>query len=252
MKMKLLLFCLLPLGLAAQDTSSAERTKNGKNVIKLNVSSLAMRTVSLQYERRVGKHFSVALGYRLTPEGKIPFEQTIVDLVDDPSVQISQMRTKGMAITPELRYYFGKKMKGFYLAPYARWSSTEAGNLPLNFTYNNLILGERNVTATFSGKLSGLGGGLMLGAQFTIAKTLNVDIWLLGAHVGSGNGDLNAVFSEPLPPEGQQELRDQLEELKNNLEFLGIDYTVGANSANVTFSRFAGVRAAGITLGIRF
>ncbi|MCG9899763.1 MAG: DUF3575 domain-containing protein [Hydrotalea sp.] len=221
-----------------------------KNIVKINGSSLVARTVSLQYERQISKKISLAVGYKFTPEGGLPFQSSINNIIDDPSVRFDQMQVKGSAITPEIRFYTGKNMKGFYLAPYARWGTTEASNLPVVVNYT--VAGNaQSTTATFGGKSTGFGGGVMIGTQFTLLKFVNIDLWIIGAHIGSGSGEMNATFSSPLPIQGQQELSRQLEEVKNNASFLNMTYSVNANGAQVNIGRYAGIRGAGVTIGFR-
>ena len=94
----------------------------GKNIAKINVSAFVFKGFHLQYERQLSHKVTVALGYGIIPVSSIPFKSYIKKQVYIPNVDIGQYRSGTSVITPEVRYYFGKKgaFHGFYLAPYAR------------------------------------------------------------------------------------------------------------------------------------
>lgn len=50
------------------------------------------------------------------PNGEIPLKETIIELIDDPEIsrQINTFSTSNLAITPQIKFYFGKDVfKGF-------------------------------------------------------------------------------------------------------------------------------------------
>ncbi len=47
--------------------------QQAKNEFKVNLSSFVTKGFGVQYERQIGKKFTVALGYSMIPEGKIAF-----------------------------------------------------------------------------------------------------------------------------------------------------------------------------------
>ena len=219
--------------------------QQGKNEFKVNLSSFATKGYGFQFERQIGKKFTVALGYSLIPEGKIAFQSVIENLIDDPNVKVGDFRLGTSIITPELRWYVGKKgaFHGFYLAPYGRFS-TYTMQVPVSF---NGTLDKR--TALFNGKITNSLGGLMLGSNFKMGKRLTLDWWILGAGIGSASGNLVAAIA--LNPLEQKTLKDQLDSI--NIPFTTTENTVNSNGAIVTTTgSMAGIRGLGINLGIRF
>ena len=221
------------------------QAQESKNEFKVNLSAFVTKGFGLQYERQIGKKFTVALGYSMIPEGKIAFQSVIEKLIDNPDVKVGDFRLGTSIITPELRWYVGKKgaFHGFYLAPYGRFS-TYTMQVPVTF---NSTLDKR--TALFDGKLSNSLGGLMLGSNFKLGKRLTLDWWILGAGIGSASGSL--IAATPLNPFEQKNLKDELDKI--TIPFTTIESTVNSNGATVkTNGSMAGVRGAGINLGIRF
>lgn len=172
--------------------SAADFTKNN---VKINLFSLPMKNISLQYERGLGAKTSVAVGFRLQPKGVIPFQGAIRNLVesdepDNAGLDFVNNATMGnWAITPEFRFYMGKKPhNGFYFAPFVR-----IGDYSLDWLYK---YEESNGTLTeidMKGKLSTIGGGLMIGAQWHLGSRILLDWWILGPQYNSSKLTLNGT-----------------------------------------------------------
>lgn len=225
--------------------ASAFAQNEGKNIIKTNLSSLATKGYSFQYERKLSRRFTAALSYSSIPKSTIAFQSVIQDAIDDPDVQVGDFMLGTSVWTPEIRWYVGKKgaMRGFYFAPYAR-ISTYNMQVPVSFASGT---SKRN--ALFDGKVNNTTGGLMMGSQFRLSNRLYLDWWILGGSYGSAKGDLIAATS--LNTQEQQALRDALQDLE--VPFTDITYKVDANGATInTTGSMAGVRGLGINLGIRF
>ena len=219
--------------------------QQGKNEFKVNLSSFVTKGFGVQYERQIGKKFTVALGYSMIPEGKIAFQSVIENLVDDPNIKVGDFKLGTSIITPELRWYVGKKgaFHGFYLAPYGRFS-TYTMQVPITF---DATLDKR--TALFNGKITNSLGGLMLGSNFKLSKRLTLDWWILGAGIGSASGNLIAAIA--LNPLEQQNLKAELDKI--DIPFTTVKNSVNSNGAIVTTNgSMAGIRGLGINLGIRF
>jgi hypothetical protein len=160
---------------------------------------------------------------------------------------------KWAAITPEFRFYVSKNaMKGFYIAPYARYASFDL-TLPFKYTYDqDPGPGVNNVakTATFNGKVTSFSGGLMFGTQFNLGKRIVLDVWWLGGHYGGSNGDLR--FDVALPTtEEQNAVRNSV----NNFDPSPFEFesTVNAQGAVIkSTGPWAGFRGLGLNLGFRF
>lgn len=80
--MKKSLFLLIALFfLVNTNTINAQRIKNSdytpkKNLVKVNLTSILLRSYSGQYERVLNKRISVAISYSKMPEGNIPYSIT--------------------------------------------------------------------------------------------------------------------------------------------------------------------------------
>jgi len=166
-------------------------------------------------------------------------------MINDPATdkQLDQFETSNTAITPEIRFYLGKRaMRGFYLAPFARYSTYQA-SLPFEFNVNGTTQ-----TMPLSGKLNTLTGGLLIGAQWKLGGRVYLDWWMLGPQYGSADGKLDGKRS--LSADEQRELRLELQDLQ--IPFAETTTTVDANGARLDIKGpWAGVRA-GLNLGIRF
>lgn len=227
-----------------------------KNAVKVNLSSLLLKNYHIQYERKILPKVSVNLGFRYMPKSGLPLKETLDKYggLDDPNLELGKFEMGNTAFTIEPRLYLSKKtMKGFYIAPYARWASFDL-TLPFKYTYTdpNPAIGTQTKTALFNGKIKSFSGGLMFGTQFNIAKRLVLDIWWIGGHYGSSSGDLNFVASLPT----QQE-RDAVRNTINNFDPSPFEFKkpidVNANGAKIESSGpWAGIRAAGVNLGFRF
>ena len=106
-----------------------------KNLVKINLFALALRTFTIQYERVINKHISVALAVRYMPNATVPYKNWIYNRYgeDDPEIKetLDNMKISNYAITPEVRFYLGNKGygRGFYLAPSYRYAHFTIENL---------------------------------------------------------------------------------------------------------------------------
>jgi hypothetical protein len=160
---------------------------------------------------------------------------------------ISNMTFGSTSITPEFRFYVGKKGygNGFYLAPFYRYS-TYKGN-GVEFTYEDNL--AKQSTITTSGKITGSTFGLLLGVQKSIGKHICLDFYF-GPNYGTGKADLSGKSSAPLTLEEQEDLRQPLEDL--NIPLTDKTITVNANGANLKLEGpFGGIRV-GFAIGVKF
>ncbi|HSU27433.1 MAG TPA: hypothetical protein VLJ68_03570 [Chitinophagaceae bacterium] len=221
------------------------------NLIKINLTAIALKNYSVQYEKVLTKRISVGASFRTMPSTSIPLKSLILDAVgDDPDTKdvIEKFRMSNMAFTPEARLYLGKKGwgKGFYIAAFYRYASFETNNL--EFTYEDALMNQG--TITLSGKLKSNTGGILFGSQFTLGKHICLDWWIFGPHYGAGNGVFTGISSQPLDADEQDDIRQQLEDI--DIPLTRKTVTVNANGATMELhGPWAGIRA-GICLGIRF
>jgi hypothetical protein len=216
------------------------------NVVKINLSSLIFKNISLQYERKISKKSSVALNVHMIPFGQVPLKKAVEKIIDDPSVPVDKLKLGNFGITPEYRFYLGKRgaLHGFYFGPFISYNNYKA-DLPV--TYDN-----DTRTGIFSGTLSAYTFGLQLGAQWKLGKNVVLDWWILGPNYGSAKGDL--ILASQLSEMEQTSLRDELRQLKEDAPLEVIkSYNVNANGATIVVKGpWAGLRGMGFNIGYKF
>lgn len=223
-----------------------------QHVFKLNLTSLAFRNISLQYEYILKPKLSVALGLRYMPKGKLPFSSSIINTIDDEDEDaedirgfIRDSRVGGFAVTPEFRYYLGRRRgKGVYLASFVRY---ERFDFTSNYLINNDDGSSNNVA--FKGKNSSIGGGIMLGWQFNIGDYVTLDLWLLGSYYKYNNLSFSADNLN-LSDEDVATLKKDLDDTE--VLWFDLKNTVEKNHVNVSAKgSFAGIRSLGLCVGFR-
>ncbi len=226
--------------------SAQEIEKN--NIIKSNVAGYSLRNYNLTYERVLSKKFSISTGFGIIGNGKIPFASKL-GLAD---FDLSGAEIKGTNFTIEPRIYLGKGYgHGFYLAPYFRYSSFEVNDLIYNLKVESNGFAT-TVPVSFSGKINGSSGGLMVGSQWFFGVNNNwvIDAWFAGAHYGKGSGDVVGRTYVTLTPKMQQDLQNELDQL--DIPVISFDAKVNANGADAVLNGpWAGFRV-GLSLGYRF
>jgi hypothetical protein len=221
-----------------------------KNAIKVNLTSLALKNYHVQYERKILPKITLNLGVRIMPKGNLPLQSTLEKYagLDNENIEIGRFKMGNTAITLEPRIYVSKAaMKGFYIAPYARYASFDLA-LPFQVKYNDPT--PKSDPVDFTGKVNSFSGGVMLGTQFNLGKRIVLDIWWIGGHFGSSSGDLN--FAGDLSnPNKKTAVENTLKEFDPSP--FKIKYTVSNTGARIeSDGPWAGIRALGINLGIRF
>lgn len=246
-KTYIILCALITLALSSSAYTSSDSTKvitGHKNLIKINVPALALRTYAVEYERGIGKKIALSLGYRFMPKGDIPFRDEVNNLINDPETakQLNSFQFGNSAITPQIKFYFGKDLfKGFYLAPFARIAKYNVAGtflFDVNGTQEEMPL---------TGDLNTLTGGLEIGVQFRLGKAVHLN-FNFGPQFGTSKGDFTGT--KTLSTQEQQGLRDELENLE--IPFTDKTVTVNGSGANVKLNGPWGGLKAGIMLGIRF
>lgn len=236
----------ITLNVFAQKQANDSSLSKG-NIIKLNLSALVFKNISVQYERKVGPKTTVALNVHTIPFGTIAFKKGLEDAIDDPSVDLDKLKIGNFGFTPEFRYYVGKKgaFHGFYLGPFVNYNQYKA-DLPINYDNDTK-------TGVFSGKLNAFTFGLQLGAQWKLGKNVYLDWWIIGPNYGSAKGDL--IFNGDLSdPQERQALEDELAELKEDVPLDVIkSYQVTSTGATINAKGpWAGLRGLGINIGFVF
>jgi hypothetical protein len=166
-----------------------------RNNIKVNLTSLYMKNYSIAFERSLTRKISVQLAYRHEPYSTVWKKDRIkelatsaLDLDDETIADIDDTKYISNAVTAEMRFYTSKKdgARGFYISLYGRYSSYDM-NLPIfRFYADNGIYYNMPVEAA----VNGLGGGILFGSQWWIAKRVSIDLSILGGHYGRLGGKL--------------------------------------------------------------
>jgi len=225
-----------------------------KNFIKVNLTSIILKNYSIQYERVLNKTISVSLSFRDMPTTTLPFKNQILKQMgsDNTDAQdiVENLTLGNYAITPELRFYLGKKGygRGFYIAPFYRYAKYNAGNVVVNYDTDQTPPQQRSID--LSGNITAHTGGIMFGAQWSLGKHLCLDWWILGPHYGVSSGGMNGVPSQQLTTQEQSDIRQNLEDL--NIPMVKQTVEVSANKVAMVFDGpWAGIRA-GISIGFKF
>ena len=158
--------------------------ENPKNVVKVNLFSLPIKNMNLNYERALTKFLSVEIGARYL------LRTDLSRAFGKPGVKLS-----GWSVTPEFRFYLSKRgsPKGFYIGPYFRYRNyhiTYETQIPMS---NGALNG-----AHFRGYNNALMGGIQLGAQFLIKNRVSIDWWILGFGMGSQKVGIVATSDQPV------------------------------------------------------
>lgn len=254
-KLLLLISAFFMSEISAQDNILGSSVQNSipedkMNIIKTNVTGFAFRNINLSYERSINRWFAVNIGFGTVAEGRVPFMNAFLDEKDEQNFQ--NVRIKATNFTIEPRFYIGEGYgKGFYFAPYYRYSKVSSNTF--GFTYDYNALGTVfPIPLRGNGNASGNSGGLMIGAQFFLTRQHNfiLDFWIAGAHYGKGKGNFVLTGDIVLTPEMQAQLKQEIE----NLDIPFVDYTVETNPSGAKINidgPWAGFRT-GFSLGYRF
>jgi hypothetical protein len=246
-KIILLLIVSLPVLCGAQSLIG------GKNIIKASLTSAAIGNYQITYERAFLKRMSLSLSYRYMPKRAVPLQWVADQFIKTDDIKFSEFQMGNNAFTPELRIYLGLgKMKGFYVAPYARIASFDL-SVPVKYE-NTSLPGSPAKYAVLNGTIRSTSGGVMLGIQHQFLKKLVLDFWIIGGHWGSSNGDLVA---DNISPGMTVFERDNLQKTLDDLKEIGpfkfegkVESATRATAKSV--GPWAGFRGAGLCIGIRF
>lgn len=229
----------------AQEIKVDSIQKMDKNIVKINLIGFS---INGQYERILSKRFSIALSYKFLPSSKLIFRGAIP--VSDPQAResLDELILSNSAITPEVRFYVGKKGygRGFYLAPFYRNAKFSGKGLGIDFTLDN----GQNTTFNMEGTIKSSTFGLLLGAQWKIGKNFWLDWQIIGPHYGRATGNINGKSTVALSASEQNSLFNALNDI--NIPFTNETVSVSANNASLGLTGpWAGLRT-GLSLGIDF
>ena len=230
--------------------NESEEYQERKNIVKLNVTALAFTNFNFQYERVLTRRSSLALGISTIPKRGIPFSDKIESSLIDGNDEFSFKDAKigYFSITPEYRLYLGKGYgKGFYFAPYFRYSKISVDGISFSYK-NDLGIDE---LATVKGEVAAKSFGLMLGVSFNLSESLVLDWWILGAGYGSVNTNMDILTEFKLSPTEQEIVRKEIKDL--DIPQVNENITINENGGNVKIDSFPWLALrSGLCLGFRF
>lgn len=233
---------------AQTETTQAEDApfNNKRNVIKFFPTSLAFGKATIGYERVINKNGSFTFNLGL-PSGINP-----LDYAPDFSSEEFSMKSgtiSGKLFMPGYRFNFSKKGApvGFFIEPYMKYES-----FTLDFEAEFTDTNDNTVyPAKFDGDYSGFGGGIQMGVQCMIAKTITLEWSFFGLEAKSANAEL--TVTDVNGTIDIDELFDEIEVnfsdiplIGNKLEFVkGSDY-VGAKTNKLILPGFRFAFSVGI------
>ena len=228
-----------------------------KNRLKINVSSLLLNNYSFSYERSLTRKISFVAGYRLMPKtqlGNITLVKRIIDQVakdgDGIKNDINKIGISNNCFTGELRFYTGHKPgpRGFYLSLYGRYSQF---NIDYAYEYET---GSKTFAIPIKASSRMWGAGLMIGAQWLIARRITLDWYILGGHYGSIKGDASGTADlSSMSSADKEGVKEDLEGLISigDKKFVTATVTNQGVQARID-GPMVGLRGAGINIGIAF
>lgn len=250
-KLLILIPCFLLSEAGAQEITPTPGSSEKLNIVKTNITAYAFRNINLTYERAFTEWFSVNMGFGAMPEGKVPFINSFLD--DEDEKRFQNLEVKAFNFTIEPRFYLGEGYgKGFYIAPYYRYSRITSNTFDFYYDYDAIDNNTYQIPLKGFGNAYGHSGGVMIGAQFFLTRSQNLvlDLWIAGAHYGSGNGNFTMTSDVLLTPDMQAQLKQEIE----NMDLPFVNYTVetDTNGARINVhGPWAGFRT-GLSLGYRF
>lgn len=225
-----------------------------KAVVKLNLSQLALKNISLQGEYGFHKNMSGALGVNFLLSRPFPSFFTEKDPTGEG---LRNTAFKGMAITPEFRFYPGRKEEqqaphGFYIGAYYRYSKHT-----LTSDYTEHFKSGKSYSYDMEVTYKGSNGGIMIGSQWLIGKHFSIDWWILGGGFGSAKFKMEAIGSGFIMNDDERaEVKASVEDELKNVTLFGFDtdVTTTTNSvkAEVKGLPMFSFRGFGLCLGFAF
>jgi len=232
-------------------------TSYRKNSLKINISSLWLNNYSFSYERMLTRKISFVAGYRFMPTRILSNVSLIKNIVDRAAsdgdaikTDVDKISTSSNAFTGEFRFYAGHKpgARGLYLSLYGRYS-----RLDIDYPYDYQT-DTKTYTIPLKASTTMWGAGLMIGAQWLIAKRVTLDWYIMGGHYGTIKGNVTGVTNlSDMPDEDRQYLKSDIEGLftANNKQYITATVTDQGVQAKIS-GPMIGIRSAGINLGIAF
>ncbi len=236
-----------------------------QEILKVNLSAAALGAATFQYEKVLGKHFSFALGVGYRPKKLIPFAKKLEKYVDYADNRISYISFDNVKkveshigmfhVTPELRFYFGKKEApiGTYVAIFGKYNNFR-GDVPVfvDTDYKNQPV---RLELPVDTKIQTVSGGLVLGKQFRLSNRLTFDWYIVGGHFGRVKIYGESIQNlEGFDDDFRNRLRTKiLDTFKINEDYLGLTVdNQGVKIEGVRQLNYFNLRGFGFNLGYCF
>jgi hypothetical protein len=240
--------------------SNAQSLIGGNNILKTNLSADALQNYNLTFERSLNHFMSLSVSYATMPKRDLPLKSLASQFIDNPNINFDNFKIANNAITIESRFYLGlQKMSGFYIAPYARFGNMEV-DVPVKYQYvitpatiNGITPPSTTIStsALLNGTIRSQSVGAYFGMQYQLLTKLVLDFWVIGGHYGTSNGKLQFDAPTGTPAVALTAFKSTIDQTKANPFHLNT--IVAGNSVTTnTDGPWAGIRGAGITLGLRF
>lgn len=222
------------------------------NIVKLNLSGLLFKSIGIQYEHKIKRKSSIALGLIYRPMStwvvaRIYDTSTNINISNESRFMYRTSKYRSFMITPEYRFYLSKQApKGLYLAPFIRF---KADKINFNYHYYDEIsmqqkVGDASIYETM------LGAGVMLGYQVISRKKFTVDFWFLGPWGGYYNMRLKSKVNTASISSLQQSFIGQ--DMKSIInDITTIKWNEEGINTNASQANW-GIRTFGINLGWNF
>ncbi len=243
--MKLLLLILLLCNLLQLKSQQ-------KTFIKTNILGLAVRNYTVEFERTLNKKFTVGVNIRYMPNGGIPLADRVGKYIDPTDVEtlnaLNNALISGSALSPEIRYYVGKKGfgKGFYLGGYFRSNTVKIDFLP--FTVDDGSGNTRSVKT--AGTFKTTGPGFLIGTQFNLGKKMVLDWQILGVQYSSTTATITANPNPSLTTTEQNDINSALQGF--NIAPFSFTSSVSPTRVFLELKGKAPMVRTGLSLGFKF
>ncbi|MGC3978497.1 MAG: DUF3575 domain-containing protein [Paludibacteraceae bacterium] len=258
-KLLILTFALVMAmsSLSAQDSAAWKISDgallDGRNIVKVNLTGIALGNYGFYGERIINNRFSFILGVNFMPSSSIHYSILLDEKEKDVEESISNLKVNSFALIPELRIYAGSGYgKGFYLAPYFKYEQFGLSDLRIKFTDNN---DETEAEIIMDGKLKTYSGGLMIGYQWLIGKNKNfvIDWSILGIHAGKSQGNIHGYYAKgEMTEEQQEDVKKGINETLGDIPLIKYTTTVDEKNANLDFKGPWAFFRMGLSIGYRF
>ncbi|MEN9701534.1 MAG: hypothetical protein RIR55_854 [Bacteroidota bacterium] len=243
---------------------NAQSLIGGDHILKTNLSADALQNYNLTFEKSLNHFMSLSVSYATMPKRNLPLKDLAKQFIDNPNINFDNFKVANNAITVESRFYLGiQKMSGFYIAPYARFGNMEV-EVPVNYKYTytpapvqgvSLPAQTISTSASLTGTIRSQSIGAYFGMQYQLLTKLVLDFWVIGGHYGTSNGRLQADLPAGTPSiiatPALNALKSTIDQ--TNANPFHLNTIVSGNSIITnTDGPWAGLRGAGITIGLRF